>query len=47
MTTTQNGRPLKDNSRKHAYDREQWIKTKKAGRPKQVFNPETNTWRKV
>lgn len=36
----------KDNSRKHPYVREQWMRTKREGRPKQTWNPETNTWQK-
>lgn len=28
----------KDNSKKRPYDREQWMKGKKIGRPKQVYN---------
>ena len=37
----------KDNSGKKYREHEEWQVGKKLGRPKQVFNPETKTWRKV
>ena len=37
MTTTRTGRTTKDNSKKHPYVREQWMKAKREGRPKQVW----------
>jgi hypothetical protein len=37
----------KDNSRKKFREHEEFNKGKKLGRPKQVFDPETKTWRKL
>jgi hypothetical protein len=37
----------KDNSKKKYRENAEWMKGKKLGRPKQVFNPETKTWNKV
>jgi hypothetical protein len=40
-------RKTKDNSRKKYRENQEWQAGKKIVRTKQVFNPETKTWRKV
>jgi hypothetical protein len=40
-------RKTKDNSKKKFREHEEWVKGKRIGRPKQVFNAETKTWEKV
>ena len=40
-------RKTKDNSKKLHRNREEWMRGKRIGRPKQVFDAETKTWGKV
>jgi len=44
-TTTQNGRPLKNNTKKQFGAREAWQARKRTGR-KQLWDPETQSWRR-
>ena len=37
----------KDNRNKHPHLREQWIKAKREGRTKQVWNVEKSAWEKA
>ena len=37
----------KDHSKKHPRMAEDWQKGKRIGRPKQEFDKETNSWRKL